>query len=103
MILEDSIFNNDFILNSLIFFKNRKEISDKKLKEIIMKEKKKIDINAGDQVEGSLLHIAFKNKNRDIIGLLVDYRADIDIEDIKGNSLLFYLFNDNYRWVIWKW
>jgi len=86
-ILKYYCFNNRFILNILSYYRNRKPLSDKELKDIIKKEKEKINFNISfyrksiQNNDYNLLKLVFNNDTRRRDLALNDLFHAIDDED----------------------
>jgi len=89
IIFEYYVYDRSFILNLLIIHKNKYSLSDKILKQIIFKEKNKININEFDVDGNTLLHIACFNGDKNITEYLLNHGAKITEKNKKGKTILY--------------
>ncbi|ORY09625.1 ankyrin, partial [Neocallimastix californiae] len=82
------LFNDKFIINLLLHYKNRKSLSKKQFHQLIFTEKNKINVNAQDLNKRTPLIIACKNENEATVKFLVEQGADVNKNDIFGNTPL---------------
>jgi len=110
-------YDNDFILQLLLYYKNRIPYTKKDFKLLLIKEKEskcisilnfnieKVKCYNFEERERTIspLHIACQTRNKPIIKLLLDYGMNIDFRNNIGNTTLLYLaefYETDNTWVI---
>ena len=87
-------FDNDFIINLLIWYKNQIQISDADLYPTINSEKYKISVELNDNYDvfnsSYYLFNVCKSGIEHLVKFLVKHGANINIENIKGKTPLIY-------------
>ncbi|OUM61539.1 hypothetical protein PIROE2DRAFT_12452 [Piromyces sp. E2] len=91
ILINHLLFSNSFVLSLLYYYKYKKSLANLKLKNMISKEKEKVDLN---QLYNSdyytLLDYACEKGYETIIKYLVKQGADINKENILGETPLFF-------------
>jgi ankyrin repeat protein len=80
VVFENYIFNNDFILKLLLYYRNRTTVTAEALNDVISKELNKISANEKDEDGNTFLIHACFNKNKDIVRYLIRYGADVNLK-----------------------
>ncbi|ORX44704.1 ankyrin [Piromyces finnis] len=95
-LLSSLIFNNNFIIGLISFGKNKIEISNKKLKDLITQEYSRVDIDIEDDMGYTSLMYACRNGNFELASILLTYKADVNRSNSNKNTPLLLACENDY-------